>query len=91
MEPWPCILSTAERKSTKCRNGARKLSDLQIAHKPSIPVQVWGAAEINLGYELSEDHKRVLLLVLKVCFNLTLGAPRPGLHQHHYFPRSKAI
>lgn len=30
-------------------------------------VQVWGAAEINLGYELSEGHKRVLLRVLKVC------------------------
>lgn len=30
-------------------------------------LQVWGAAEINLGYELSEDHKRVLLLVLQVC------------------------
>ena len=30
-------------------------------------VQVWGAAEINLGYKLSEGHKRVLLRVLKVC------------------------
>ena len=35
-------------------------------------MQVWGAAEINLGYELSEDHKRVLLLVLKVCFNVVV-------------------
>lgn len=41
----------------------------QLAHygRPMRHVQVWGAAEINLGYELSEDHKRILLLVLKVC------------------------
>lgn len=45
-------------------------------------MQVWGAAEINLGYELSEDHKRVLLLVLKVGFNLCLGSTTHELESH---------
>lgn len=40
--------------------------------------QVWGAAEINLGYELSEDHKRVLLLVLKVREIFVIEAPDRG-------------
>ncbi|CAM9207909.1 unnamed protein product, partial [Hapterophycus canaliculatus] len=41
------------------------LSVLYAARNGLMDCEVWGAAEINLGYELSEDHKRVLLLVLK--------------------------
>ncbi|CAN0351563.1 unnamed protein product [Ectocarpus sp. 12 AP-2014] len=40
------------------------LSVLYAARNGLMDCEVWGAAEINLGYELSEDHKRVLLLVL---------------------------
>lgn len=32
----------------------------------TVQVQVWGAAEIHLGCDLTEKHKRILLLVLKV-------------------------
>ncbi|CAM9828683.1 unnamed protein product, partial [Scytosiphon promiscuus] len=41
------------------------LSVLYAARNGLMDCEVWGAAEINLGYELSENHKRVLLLVLK--------------------------
>eukprot|EP00903_Cladosiphon_okamuranus_P017528 g16143.t1 len=41
------------------------LSVLYASRNGLMDCEVWGAAEINLGYELSQDHKRVLLLVLK--------------------------
>lgn len=67
-KPEPGCLITADRNGAQCSFLLRGSSAIHNFGARTITslLQVWGAAEINLGYELSEDHKRVLLLVLKV-------------------------